>query len=142
MGSKFDRYIIKRPKPAPKTHEVMDGPDVMTPLLWMDDSVIKGAFYMECNWFHKPTQFSPKSHTHEFDEVLAYIGTDPANPNALNGEVELWIEDEQLIITESCIVFIPKGHTHCPMHIRRADRSIFHFSCGMAGDYIRGDQKD
>jgi hypothetical protein len=142
MTSKFDRYIIKRPKAQAKTHEEMDTPDVMTPLLWMDDSVIKGAFYLECNWFHKPTQFSPKPHTHEFDEVLAYIGMDPEKPNDLNGEVEFWIEDEKLTVTESCIIYVPKGLTHCPMHIRRADRPIFHFSCGMAENYVRGNQKD
>jgi hypothetical protein len=142
MSSKFDKYIITQPKPTPKNHEVMDKPDVMTPLLWMDDSIIKGAFYMECNWFHKPTQFSPKPHTHEFDEVLAYIGMDPENPKALNGEVEFWIEDEKLTLTESCIVYVPKGLKHCPMHIRRADRPIFHFSCGMAENYVRGNQKD
>ena len=138
MSSKFDKYIIKKPKAIAKNHEVMDGPDVMTPLLWMDESVVKGAFYLECNWFHKPTQFSPKTHTHEFDEVLAFIGMDPENPNDLCGEVELWLEDEKLTLTESCIVYIPRGTAHCPMHIRRADKPIFHFSGGMAGNYIRG----
>jgi hypothetical protein len=142
MSSKFEKYIIKKPKATKKNFEVMDGPDVMTPLLWMDSSIIKGAFYMECNWFHKPTQFSPKTHTHDFDEVLAFIGMDHKNPHNLNGEVELWIEDEKLTITESCIVFIHKGISHCPMHIRRADKPIFHFSCGMGESYIRGNQKD
>ena len=37
----------------------------------------------------------------------------------LGGEIELWLEDEQLIITRSCLVFIPRGMKHCPMFVRR-----------------------
>jgi hypothetical protein len=138
MSSSAKPYVIKKPKAAPKDREAMDSPDVMTPLLYMDDSVIKGAFYLECCWFHKPTRFSPEPHTHDFDEALAFIGSDPEHPADLNGEVELRIEEETLIPTESCIVFIRKGRTHCPMHVRRADKAIFHFSCGMATQYDRG----
>lgn len=138
MSSTPERFVITKPRATQKNFEVMDGPDVMTPLLWMDDSVMKGAFYMECNWFHKPTQFSPDTHTHDFDEVLAFIGIDPENPQKLNGEVELWLDGEKLVLTESCLVFIPKGMSHCPMHVRRADKPIFHYSCGMGGDYKRG----
>lgn len=54
MSSRFKKYIIKKPVEMEKTYEVMDGPDVVTPLLLMDSSIRKGAFYMECTWFHKP----------------------------------------------------------------------------------------
>jgi len=35
------------------------------------------------------------------------------------------------------MVFVPKGLQHCPMHIRRADRPIFHLSTGSSTDYKR-----
>jgi mannose-6-phosphate isomerase-like protein (cupin superfamily) len=85
---------------------------------------------VESHWFHKPTKYSPKQHTHDFDETLAFFGGDPADPMNLCGEVELFLNGESLVLTESCMVYIPAGMKHCPMNVKRADRPIFHFSVG------------
>jgi hypothetical protein len=57
------------------------------------------------------------------------------DPHDRGGEIELWLEDEQHIITRSSLVFIPKGLRHCPLRIRRVDRPIFHFSTVTDGQY-------
>jgi mannose-6-phosphate isomerase-like protein (cupin superfamily) len=59
------------------------------------------------------------------------MGGDPDDPRSLNGEVELWIEDERHLLSKSCIVYIPAGVRHCPMNVLRADKPILHFSVGM-----------
>ena len=51
--SKYDRYIVKGPKPnlklAPYRIETNDFvPGMETRLLHMDDEVLKGAFYLSC----------------------------------------------------------------------------------------------
>ena len=107
-----------------------DGPDVISSMGYLDSGVIPGAFYVETHWFHKPTKYSPKQHTHDFDETLAFMGGDPAHPMELNGEVELFIENERLLLTKSCLVYIAAGVNHCPMNFLRVDRPIFHFSTG------------
>ena len=66
-------------------------------------------------------------HTHDFDELLGFIGSDWDNPAELNAEVEFWLEDEKYILTKSCVIFIPKGLTHCPLKLLRCDRPVFHF---------------
>lgn len=136
---KYDKYIITSPKPNFWTEPgaKKDGPDVIHPTVYMDDDVLAGAFYVECNWFWKDNKHSPPVHTHDFDEVLAFIGTDPENPEDLCGEVELWLDDEKYMLTKSCLVFVPKGLKHCPMLVRRADRPIFHFSAGTSGMYVK-----
>ena len=137
-GKKYAKYIITEPKANFWTEEgaKKDGPDVIHPTVYIDDKVLKGAFYVECNWFWKANFYSPPVHTHNnMDEVLAFIGTDPANPQELCGEVELWLGDEQYFLTKSCLVYIPAGLKHCPMLVKRADRPIFHFSCGTSGAY-------
>jgi hypothetical protein len=84
----------------------------------------------------RPTGFTNRpsirrsKHTHDFDETLAFMGGDPEHPMDLNGEVELFIEDERLLLTKSCLVYIPAGVNHCPMNFLRVDRPIFHFSVG------------
>ncbi len=137
--TKYGKYIITAPKANFWDEEgaKKDGPDVITPVVYLDDNVLKGAFYVECNWFWKANQFSPPTHTHDFDEVLTFFGTNPEDPHDLCGEVELWLDDEKHILTKSCVVFIPRGLKHCPMLIRRADRPIFHFSAGVSGKYAK-----
>jgi hypothetical protein len=136
--TKYGKLIVTQPKPeSEKIDEIRDGFDVRTPLAYLDSGVIEGAFYVETLWFHKGTAYSPPPHTHDFDEVLAFFGSNPENPHDLCGEVELYLDDERHVLTESCVVYIPKGLTHCPMNIIRADRPIFHFSTGPAVKYER-----
>ena len=104
----------------------------MEHVIWMDSEVIPGAFYSECVWiwpWGKPSSGVPP-HTHPFDEALAYFGTNLEDPHDLGGEVELWLEDEQFIITKSFIAFIPAGMKHCPLKTLRVDRPMFHFTMG------------
>jgi hypothetical protein len=142
MKTKYGKYIITKSKA--ELGLVSDRPeaelatDEKTPLIYLDDDVIKGAFYLECVWFWKGTDKAEvQAHTHDFDEVITFFGTNPEDPRDLCGEVELWLEDEKHILTKSCIVFVPKGMRHGPLIIRRVDRPIFHFSSGPAVKYIR-----
>jgi hypothetical protein len=137
--TKYGKYIITAPKSNFWDEEgtKKDGPDVITPVVYLDDKVLKGAFYVDCSWFWKASKLSPPTHTHDFDEVLTFFGTNPKDPHDLCGEVELWLNDEKHILTKSCVVFIPRGLKHCPMLIRRADRPIFHFSAGTSGKYTK-----
>lgn len=105
-------------------------------MLSLDDTVLKGSFYVESVWIWPgtsgvyPETAEPKAHAHDYDETVAFFGTDFANPNELGGEIELWMEDEKMVLTRSCLVFVPKGMYHCPLVIRRVDRPIFHFATG------------
>jgi mannose-6-phosphate isomerase-like protein (cupin superfamily) len=129
-GPRFAKNIITLPMVEEHGYEIKDGPDVMSAMAYLDGGVIPGAFYVETHWFHKPTKYSPKKHTHDFDEVLAFMGGDPEHPLELNGEIELYLEDERYLLTQSCLVYIPAGVDHCPMNFLRVDRPIFHFSTG------------
>jgi hypothetical protein len=109
-----------------------------TRILWMDDKIVDGAFQMNCSWYLRPpVNQMPEGngHTHDFDEILGFFGSNPDDPYALGGEIEFWLEDEQHILTRSSLVFIPKGMKHCPLIIRRVDRPIFHFSTVTGGQY-------
>ncbi len=128
--SKYAKFIVTEPLKEEHGYEVKDGPEVMAAMAYLDGGVIKDAFYVETHWFKKPTKYSPEQHAHDFDETLGFFGGDPENPLELNGEVELWIEDERHLLTKSCLVYIPAGVNHCPMHVRPESLPIFHFSTG------------
>jgi len=109
-----------------------------TCLTFIDASVVPGAFYSECAWFWSasaPGKVEAEAHTHNFDELVAFFGTNREDPHDLCGEIELWLEDEKHILTRSFVVFIPAGMKHCPLIVRRVDRPIFHFTAGTRGKY-------
>ena len=96
-------------------------------IVYLDGEVFPGAdFYCEALWFW-PREVNPDeppgvpAHAHQFDEVIAFYGTNPDDLRDLGGEVELWIDGEQNIIDKSFMAFIPAGMTHCPLKIRRID---------------------
>ncbi len=112
-------------------------------LLCLDSEVRKDAFYMELAWFWpgnwtetKSEEGTVKAHSHEFDEAIAFVGTNPDNPYDLGGEVELWVNNEQNILDRSFVAFIPAGTVHCPLRIRKVIRPIFHFTSGFAKKYF------
>jgi hypothetical protein len=76
-----------------------------------------------------------KAHSHDWDESFIFIGTNKDNLRDLGGEIELWIEDEQYCITESCTIFIPKGMIHCPCLFRRVNSPIIWILIGHANAY-------
>jgi len=139
--TKYGKYILTKSKsdltlPDFRREALQTAPGTRTPLIYLDDEVIKGAFYVECVWFWKGMDKPEvEAHTHDFDEVITFFGTNPDDPQDLCGEVEIWLEDEKHILTKSCLIFVPKGMKHCPLHIRRVDRPIFHFTAGPASTY-------
>lgn len=110
-------------------------------LLWIDGAKLPGAPYMEAVWFCKPKPEKDEMdipHTHEFDEFLGCIGSDPEHPEELGGEVHIWVDGEELVTDKSFLLCIPKGMHHCPMLIPKMERPIIHFTGGNSGDYNRG----
>ncbi len=135
------KYIITEYKPKnelPKFRQagVAFPEDIKKNIVWLDDKIVKGAFYVECVWYLKGHEgYEVETHTHDFDEVIGFFGTDPDDATDLGGEVEYWLDGNKHILTKSCLIFVPRGMKHCPQRIIRVDRPIFHFTTGTGGSY-------
>ena len=112
-------------------------------LVYLDDARMKGAPYAEAVWFCAANETGPAPHTHDdFDEFIGFIGSDPGNPEELNGEISFYVEEEKITITKSCLLYIPRGVKHSPILVPKLERPILHFSGGNGGDYARkGDER-
>ena len=109
-----------------------------TRVMWLDNEVVPGAFYTECVWFLPgmgSEQVKVEAHAHSFDEIITFFGTNHEDLHDLGGEVELWLEDEKIIMTRTFLAFVPAGMKHCPLIIRRVDTPIFHFTVGTGKEY-------
>lgn len=140
MGeTKYGKCIITEIKPkkeapwAPKFK-----PDELIPMLYLDSSVVNGAFYVETAWtlpaFADETR--GEAHTHDYDEVIAFFGSNPENPQDLYAEADVHLGGEVHKVTKSCLIFVPKGVQHGPIVFKRIDRPIFHFTCGTSTKYF------
>jgi hypothetical protein len=78
---------------------------------------------------------SPDPHTHDFDEVIAFFGTNRDDLNDLGAEIELWIDNEKNLMNETFLAFIPAGIVHCPLKILSIKRPVFHFAVGQGKSY-------
>ena len=138
--TKYGKYFLTDAKtPSTGTKEATEYAKWATRMTWLNGDVIKGAFHFAASWYYKAPDKALPAHTHDFDEILGFYGSDPQNPRDLGGEVELWIEDEKHIMTESFLVFVPAGVKHCPLKINRIDRPMFHLGASPSHDYVKKD---
>ena len=149
--SKYGKYIVSDLK-MPKVEADWSPPNLGPVgknkggrVLYLDSDVAPGAFYMECVWVLPRLagatvpggrSAGTETHAHDYDEVIAFIGTDLNDPYDLGAEVELWLGDEKHIITRTSLVFIPAGLNHCPLTFLRVDRPVFHYTTGPAKMYF------
>ena len=145
----YEKYIITGHTPPPPPPE--DGPPresgfderVERPelhmLMALGPHMIKGANIVICQWVHAGDEPGVQgAHTHPYDELIGFAGTNPDDPNDLGGEAELWMGDEQYFINNSFMIYVPKGLKHCPLIIRNIKRNIFHFDI----QFTTGDFKE
>jgi hypothetical protein len=112
-----------------------------THMLSLSDTVAKGALYCDTVWLWNKKGAKGVSieiaHTHDFDEILGFMGSWRDNPKELNAEIEFWLGDEKYIITKSCLIFAPRNISHCPLVFHRIDSPILFFTVGNGTSYTR-----
>jgi hypothetical protein len=147
-ASAYGRYIITELKeggvrPSSGVSDVPGGDCRTERVLGVDDDTVPGAFFSEYLW-HFPDLMGgsgqtgrpgPVSHTHSFEEVIGFVGTNSDDLSDLGGEIELWLEDERFLLTRSFLVHIPAGMRHCPYRINRMERPILQYVLGSAPKY-------
>ena len=74
-------------------------------------------------------------HTHDFDEVIGFAGTNRNYPRDLCGEIEFLMGGEIHTITKTCLIFVPKGVDHCPVKFIKVDTPIFMFEAANDPEY-------
>lgn len=145
---KYSKYIIKGHPPVPPPENQsrhVEGFDSrverpkLHPLMALNPHTLKGANIVICQWVFAGEEPGVQgAHTHPYDELIGFAGTNPDDPYDLGGEAELWMEDEQYFINSSFMVFIPKNVKHCPLVIRNIRSNIFHFDI----QFTTGDFKE
>ncbi|MBN2060944.1 MAG: hypothetical protein JW882_11085 [Deltaproteobacteria bacterium] len=96
--------------------------------VWMDGDVVEGCMFNEACWYVSPFK-GPELLKHNSDEVLFFIGGDPNDPENLNAEIEMCIENDKLTLKKTSAVFVPEGVAHGKLEVKNLTRPVFHYSC-------------
>lgn len=145
-GAELDKYFVYQDKPDLELPEWgQEIPEEMAyRVTYVDSEVIpNGNFYAEGLWFWPGEKTVPasaqewevKAHVHPFPELIGFFGTNEEDIHELCGEVELWIDGKKNVMDKSFVAIIPEGVEHCPLHINKIDRPVFHFTAGPSKMY-------
>ena len=62
------------------------------------------------------------AHSHDYDEIVIHMGSDPNNPEYLGAEIEFIVADEKIIINKTSALFIPRGIKHGPLTWKKVEK--------------------
>jgi len=94
---------------------------------------------MKWTFVSKPNVMVDKPHYHDFDEILCFLSSNPANELEFGAKIELSLgqEEEKQIISSPSIIFIPKGLVHCPLNFVELSKTILFVHIYISPDYVR-----
>jgi mannose-6-phosphate isomerase-like protein (cupin superfamily) len=86
---------------------------------------LKGAkFSMGWSYITEPFIMVAESHTHDFDQIIFFLGGDPGKVGEFDAEVEMHLGKDQKkhIINYTSCVYVPAGLFHCPLNVKKVNK--------------------
>ncbi len=82
----------------------------------------------------------PFAHSHDFHELLCFIGGNPEDINDLGAEISICLgeEQEEHIITSATVVSIPPGLKHCPLKVKKITKPFVFLEVSATKEYGQG----
>ena len=103
--------------------------DPIKRVIYMDERIVPGSFYVEAVWVVGSIPRSHPEHCHEYDEVVGFVGSNMEDPTDLGGEIDFVFDGVKTTITKTCFIHVPAGVQHgglCFQKDRSADLSDCH----------------
>ena len=133
MTGKYDKYVINPPHIQIRVKEdkrvVFDG-------LMIGHQQLGFNMTMGHQFIKQPMISDNPCHTHNFDEILAWYGGNPDDPDDFGAEVVFHLGEEQdkYVFTRPTMVYLPPGLPHCPLEIPRVDSPIIQIEIMLVGE--------
>src|SRR5512136_1760441 len=62
--------------------------DPIRRVIYMDDRIVPGSFYVEAVWVMGSIPRSHPEHLHDHDEIVGFVGSNMDDPSDLGGEID------------------------------------------------------
>ena len=83
-------------------------------------------FSMGFSLLTEPFTMVPSSHSHNYDQVICFFGGNPQDIRDFGGVIEFGLgeEEEIQVITTSTFIWVPKGLSHGPLHVKEINKPV------------------
>jgi quercetin dioxygenase-like cupin family protein len=109
--------------------------DPIRRVIYMDDRIIPGSFYVEAVWVMGSIPRSHPEHSHDHDEIVGFVGSNMDDPADLSGEIDFVVDGKKMTITKTCFIHVPAGVKHGGLCFRKIDRPVFQIAMSRMGAY-------
>jgi hypothetical protein len=143
LAGKYGKYIIDTPRVGKLAHGILpEGQSLKGRTqshTYIQDSFIAGVGkHVFISGIHRVPEPNPwlEFHTHPYDEILLFMGTNPHDIPYLGAEVEIIMgeERESHVISKTCGVYFPAGVPHILIY-RKVDSPHFLIGISDSGEY-------
>lgn len=137
--TKYGKYLLREPL------ETSVHAEVMAPILRVigKDHFGAGDFKFTANCISQPFLMIKEPHSHDYDQVLLFIGSNLMNMGDFQAEAEIYLgeEEEKYIINSTTVLYIPKDLVHGPLNFTRVDKPLLFFSAFLGEKYERKEKQ-
>jgi len=109
--------------------------DPIRRVIYMDDRIVPGSFYVEAVWVMGSIPRSHPEHSHDHDEIVGFVGSNMDDPSDLGGEIDFIVDGEKMAITKTCFIHVPAGVKHGGLCFRKIDRPVFQIAMSRMSAY-------
>lgn len=109
--------------------------DPIRRVIYMDDRIVPGSFYVEAVWVMGSIPRSHPEHSHDHDEIVGFVGSNMDDPSDLGGEIDFIVDGKKMTITKTCFIHVPAGVKHGGLCFRKIDRPVFQIAMSRMGAY-------
>ncbi|MBR5490138.1 MAG: hypothetical protein IKV79_02575 [Oscillospiraceae bacterium] len=123
--AQYEKYFAKGGScPIPKFE--CTPADAIRPAVCIDGSLIPGSFFGCVHWIAKDLTTDGLI-AHDSDELHMFIGGDPKDHENLNATIEFRLENDTLVFSDTCFVFVPKGCAHNIVSVKDVKKPLLHY---------------
>lgn len=80
----------------------------------------------------EPLIMGGDAHSHDFDQVLLFLGGDPRNTEEFDAEIDLFLGEKYELINYAACVHIPAGVIHCPLIVKKVNKPFIFIDVTLA----------
>jgi hypothetical protein len=128
-NSKYGKYIL--------TDDIyLEIPEYAGTSLYANNGELQGPVSFTYHTVAEPISFDDV-HSHDFQEILCFVGGNPLDITDFDAIIEYTMEDEKHIITKPACVTMPPKLVHCPISIKNVsvEKPIIFMAISLASEY-------
>jgi hypothetical protein len=137
--SKYKKYIV----PARTNQSVFKQITVPQVNIFGGKDLEGLPFTMNWSLLTQPFVMVEYPHTHDFNQVILFMGGDPLDVSKFEAEIEIYLgeEGEKQTIKAPSFIYIPAGLWHGPLNIKAVTRPIMYMDFPLTPKYEIKEQK-